>query len=67
MAQKKAPRHIDIGGVVYKLCVLRVQEFYEDGTPEDLTRIKEDMTCELDPVDKTKNTFITAYLPRKVL
>ncbi len=51
----------------YRLTVFRVETRYEDGTPEDVVRIKPDMTCELNPDDSSKNEFIIGFMPAEVL
>ena len=58
---KNTPRRVRIGGEWYVLSVFRVQERYEDGTPEDMTLIKEDGVAELS-TDPSKNQFITGFI-----
>jgi hypothetical protein len=60
------PAVLNLGGRMYDLVVLRVQSRYEDGTPEDVTVLKNDMTVELS-TDQARNEFVTAYLPRSTL
>jgi hypothetical protein len=57
------PNRKFIGTEEYVLVILRVQSTYENGTPEDLTLITDDLVCELSE-DSSKNKFITAYVPK---
>lgn len=51
-------------GDVLVAVVMRVQDRYENGAPENLTYIPDDMTCELSE-DVSKNEFVIAYVTRK--
>lgn len=62
----KLPGRLVIDGVHYLATVMRVQHRYEDGTPEDVTIIKDEMTIELS-TDPTNNEFIIVYVKESTL
>lgn len=53
-------------GEILKVSLFRIESRYEDGTPENLTLIKENMTVELSN-DPEKNYFLIAYVNEKML
>lgn len=66
MKPKGQPEILNVYGKMYKLCVFRVETFDENGIPEECTFIPDDRVVELSD-DKSKNFFMTAYVPRVML
>lgn len=51
-------------GKILRAAVARIQSRYEDGMPEDITLLRDDMVIELSE-DVSKNHFITVYVDEK--
>lgn len=62
----KRPDRKFIGDRQYKLTVFRIESEYEDGTPENLTLIKDSIVCELSD-DPEKNKFMLVYVAENML
>lgn len=52
-----------IGDTEHVATVFRIESRYEDGTPENLTLIKDDTVVELSE-DPSKNHFLVGYVPK---
>lgn len=59
----KLPACVLINGVKHTLVLIKIQSRYENGVPEDLTHLPDDMAVELVGGEQ----FLTAYIPTEMV